>query len=409
MTVPLRRNANFLLLQAGQLLSNAGSQASSLAYPLLVLSLTRSAVLAGLVGFARSAGLLAGTLPAGLAADRWSRRAVMVIADGVRLVAVGVLGALILARHVAYWVIPVVALVEGTLGAFFTAAVPGALRAVVPPAQMPAAAGATTGRAAVVRLLGPPLGGALYGVARALPFLTDAGSYLASTASLLAIRAPFQRTRPTGEPEPIRLRLRGGFAYLWGQPFLRTAALLFAAGNLTVPALLLVVVVSGRREGLSPEVISGLVAAFGAAVLVGSLVSQWVIRVVPAKVILRLELWTALAVAAAVIWPHPYVVAFALVPTGLVIPSTDSVVHGYRLAMTPDHLLGRVESVRSLISLSIAPLGPLAAGLLLEESTRAAVIAFLAVSVAAALWSALSSSIRQAPPLSDLLEPPRSE
>ena len=36
--VPLRRNRDFMLLQAGQLLSTAGTQTSSIAYPLLVFS-----------------------------------------------------------------------------------------------------------------------------------------------------------------------------------------------------------------------------------------------------------------------------------------------------------------------------------------------------------------------------------
>ena len=45
--VPLRRNRNFVLLQAGQFLSNAGTQATSIAYPLLALALTHSAVKAG--------------------------------------------------------------------------------------------------------------------------------------------------------------------------------------------------------------------------------------------------------------------------------------------------------------------------------------------------------------------------
>ena len=53
----------------------------------------------------------------------------------------------------------------------------------------------------------------------------------------------------------------------------------------------------------------------------------------------------------------------SILPTALAIPSTDSVVRSYQLAMTPDRLLGRVESVRSTIALLIAPLGPLVAGL----------------------------------------------
>ena len=116
-----------------------------------------------------------------------------------------------------------------------------------------------------------------------------------------------------------------------------------------------------------------------------------------------LELWTWLAVWAFVLWPNVYVLAAGLLPAALVIPSTDSVVHGYRIAMTPDRLLGRVESVRTNIALLIAPLGPLAAGLLLSStSERATIGVFAGAAVVLALWGTLSPSIRRAPSLDEL-------
>jgi hypothetical protein len=36
--VPLRRNRDFVLLQTGQFLSDAGSQATAIAYPLLAIA-----------------------------------------------------------------------------------------------------------------------------------------------------------------------------------------------------------------------------------------------------------------------------------------------------------------------------------------------------------------------------------
>ena len=81
---------------------------------------------------------------------------------------------------------------------------------------------------------------------------------------------------------------------------------------------------------------------------------------------------------------------------------------GYRIAMTPDRLLGRVESVRRNISLLIAPLGPLAAGLLLSSvSARTTVGVFAAFGLALALWGTLNPSIRNAPSLDELDDLPR--
>jgi hypothetical protein len=386
-----------MLLQAGQLLSSAGTQATSVAYPLLVLAVTGSAAKAGIVGFARTlpAALLA--LPAGVAADRWSRRRQMIVADAVRVLAVGSLAAAILLGEVAFWVIPTVAFVEGVGAALFSAAHAGALRAVVPAPQLPAAAGAQTGRQAAVQLTGPPLGGALFGLARALPFVVDAVSYAFSTVSLLAMRTPFQEARPRNRAS-VRAQLAEGVRFLWGQPFLRTCALLFGLANFLGPGLLLAVVVIGTRQGLSGGAVGLLVAAFGACLLLGALLSPFVRRVLPVRAILLLELWTWPGCAAFLVWPNVYVLLAGILPTALAIPSTDSVVHGTRIAMTPDRLLGRSEAVRSTISLLIAPLGPLLAGVLLgATSERAAIAVFALAALVLAAWGTLSPALRTAP------------
>ena len=84
------------------------------------------------------------------------------------------------------------------------------------------AAGGQVGRRAAVQLAAPPIGGALFGIARAVPFLADAASYVCSTLSLLAMRTPFQDEREC-ERAPLRSRLAEGFAFVRGQPFLRPA------------------------------------------------------------------------------------------------------------------------------------------------------------------------------------------
>jgi MFS family permease len=402
--VPLRRNRDFVLLQVGQLLSSAGTSSTSIAFPLLVLAVTHSPAKAGVVAFARSVPSVLFALPAGLAADRWSRRRLMIAADGVRVLAIGSLAVTILLDRVVFWEVVAVAFVEGSGSAVFFGAQPGALRAVVPARQLPAAAATETGRQAVVRLAGPPLGGALFGLARALPFLVDAVSYAFSTLSLLAMRTPFQEDR---EPHraSVRTRLAEGFRFVWSQPFLRTSALLFGLTNFIGPGVLFAVVVIGKQQGLSGGEVGALIAVFGACLLLGSLVSPLVRRVLPVRAVLLLELWTWLGCAVFLVWPNVYVLTAGILPTALAIPSTDSVVHGYRIAMTPDRLLGRAESVRSLISLLIAPLGPLAAGVLLSAvSARATIAVFAVAGLVLAVWGTLSPTIRAAPSLDELHE-----
>jgi len=237
-----------------------------------------------------------------------------------------------------------------------------------------------------------------------VPFVVDALSYACSTIALLAMRTPFQQQRERSVAS-LRTELAEGFRFLWGQPFLRTCALLFALGNFIGPSILFVLVVVGRRQGLSGGTIGVLVAAFGACLLLGSFLSPLVRRLLPVRGILLLELWTWLGCALFLVDPSVYVLAASILPSALAIPSTDSVVHGYRIAMTPDRLLGRAESVRSTISLSIAPLGPLIAGILLATvSARLTIAFFAAFSLLLLIWGTLSPSIRAAPRLDELAE-----
>lgn len=398
-----------MLLQTAQLLSSGGSQMTAIAYPLLVLALTGSAAKAGFVAFVRLSGMALLALPAGLAADHWSRRRMMILAHAVRAVAIGSLGVLVLVDEIVFWVIPLVAFVEGSGAALFAASSAGALRAVVPRLQLPAAVSVVTGREAVVSLAAPPLGGALFQLARALPFLVHAVTYAFSTVVLLAMRTPFEEERER-DTSRIRTRLAVGFRFLWDHPFLRTTSLLFALANFVGPGVLLAILVIGDEQGLTGGQVGLLLSVFGAGVLLGAFLSPFVRRRLPVRGVLLLELWTWVGCAAFLVWPSVYVLTASIVPTALAIPSTDSVVRGYQLAMTPDRLLGRVESVRTTLALMIAPLGPLVAGLLLEAvSARATIAVFAAFGLVLAVWGTLSPSIRAAPSLDELSEVPAPE
>jgi MFS family permease len=401
-TVPLRRNRDFLLLQAALMLSALGGQMTTIAYPLLVLAVTHSPAKVGLVAFLNFLPHAFFSVLAGVAADRWNRKTLMIATHAVRLVAVGSIAVTILLGRISLWQIVVVSIVEGMGSVLFRAAQGGALRAVVPARQLPDAVSTEVARVATVSLAGPPLGGILFSVGRAVPFVADAVSYACSAATILAMRTPFQEKRAP-DTSKLRAQIAEGFRFLWSQPFIRTCALLFGFGNFIFPGMLIVLVVVGKRDGLSGGEIGALTAIFGAALLVGSLISPLVRRALSVRAILLLELWTWTASFLFLIWPNVYVLALSTVPQALTIPSTDSVVHAYRTAMTPDRLIGRVNGAASNISLLVAPLGPLAAGLLLSSvSARATVAVFTAAGVVLAVWGTLSPSIRRAPSLAEL-------
>ena len=402
MAVPLRRNREFILLQAGQLLSTAGNQIAFIAWPLLVLSVTGSPAQAGLVSFVRLLPSLLFAIPAGLAADRYNRKRLMLGADGVRAFGLTVLAAAIIGGSPALWLMLAVGFVQGTASTVFRAAETGAVKAVVPTAQLPTAVSAIQARQSVVLLLGPAVGGALFGLGRAVPFVVDALSYGFSYLSLGLMRTPFQEERER-DRTPVRTRIAEGFRFLWNEPFIRFSTFFYGIGNFSIPGMLFVLVVVAEDEGLRSAEIGVMLAIFGAGTLVGALASPLFRRALGVRTILLLESWAGLLAAAYLAVPSVWVLLAALTIQGITLPVTNSVVDSYRIAIIPDRLLGRVETVGSQIGLAIAPLGPLVAGILLSEtSARLTVACFLVFSAALVVWGMLSSALRNAPDIHQL-------
>ena len=399
---PLWRNRDFVLLQSGQFMSMLGGALTSVAYPLLVLAISHSATAAGLVAFARVAPFGLFSVLFGAIADSCNRKRLMVLSDVAGTAAVALLAALVATGHVTVWQIALLGFVDGTAATLFNAAWSGAFRSVVPQPQLPAAFAANETRRSAQRLLGPPVGGALYAVARSLPFVVDAASYLFSTLGLLLIRTPFEEERER-DTAPLRTRIADGFRFLWAQPFLRTCAFLYGIGNFLAPAMTLALVVVAQRQGLGAGQIGLLISAMGVGTLLGSLLSHAARRLLSVRAILLCEFWTWAAAWLFLVWPNAYVLAGALILFAAAAPVTDSVVMALYLTLTPDRLVSRVGSVRLNIALLISPLGPLVAGFLLEATTdRATVAALASCGLALALLGTFSSAIREAPRLPEL-------
>jgi MFS family permease len=395
---PLRRNRDFVLLQTGQALSTVGSESAAVAYSLLVLELTHSPAKAGLTAFARLVPWVLFALPAGVAADRLNRKYLMIASDVVRTVALAVLGAAIATDNLAFGLIPVVAFVEGSMYVVFNIAEVPAVRSVVPTPQLPRAFAAEQARLSAVYLAGPPLGGFLFGIGRAVPFLVDAVSYAFSTGTLLAMRTPFQEARAAVEESSVVAEVREGLHWLWSRPFLRICALLFAASNFSYAALELTLIVAGRRQGLSSAQIGVTIGAIGALSFLGSLAAPRFQRRLTMRAVIVTTQWLAAGVGAYLIWPNVFVLVAACAPCFFLNPTLNAMIIGYRTALVPDRLQGRVTSVARSLALLGLPLGPIVAGALLTSFSTRATVAFLAVwFVVLAVIATVSRAIRDAP------------
>jgi len=396
--LPLRRNRDFVLLQTGQALSTVGSEASGISYTLLALSLTHSPAKAGLTGFARLVPYALFALPFGVAVDRWNRRRLMIGSDVARVCALGSLGAGIATGHASYALIPVVAFVEGTMFVLFNIAEIGAVRSVVPAPQLQRAFATEQARMSGVYLSGPPLGGVLFGIGRALPFLADAASYAFSTGTLLAMRTPFQEERDERAAGGLRSQVTEGLAWLWRHTFLRTCALLFVGTNFLFGAFDLTLIVTARRHGFHPAAIGGLVAVIGALSLAGSVAAPRFLRIFSMRTVLIGSIWLSVGVAAFLVEPNVFVLIAGVAPFIFFNPTVNAMIIGYRVAIVPDRLQGRVNSVARSLALLGLPLGPVVAGVLLGSFSARTTVAFLLVGfVAIALVTTASRTIRAAP------------
>jgi MFS family permease len=364
--VSLWRNRNYMLLWSGQIVSSVGTRVSMLAFPLLVLAMTHSPAQAGIIGGLRGLPYALFILPAGVLIDRWNRKRVMILCDTGRALALGSIPVALLLGHLTIVQLYIVSLVEGTLFTFFSLAETACLPHVVAKQQLSAAAAQNMIVDSTSGLIGPSLGGLLYSVGRAIPFLTDAITYGASVLSLFFIKAKFQEER---DVTPMRLwtEIGEGLSWLWHQPLIRFIALLTGGMILPVAGYSLILILLAQGQHASSFTIGLIFASGGIGSILGALIvaplqkrfsfgqmmigSTWVWALT----------WLLFAIA-----PNPLMLGAATALSFIIVPIYMSVQFGYRLALIPDHLQGRVNSVFRLIAFGSEPIGMALTGILVQ-------------------------------------------
>ena len=185
---PLRVR-DFRLLWAGMTISALGDGIYTVALAWQVYDISNTPTALSLVGVAWFLPQIAAVLLAGVIADRVDRRWLMIAADIMRAVAIGVMGVLSVAGQLELWHVWVLVALYGIGNSFFYPAYTALVPQVLPKDQLvQAAALRQFVRPLSMRVIGPALGGAI--VAAAGPgtgFLIDAGSFAASTVALLVM------------------------------------------------------------------------------------------------------------------------------------------------------------------------------------------------------------------------------
>jgi hypothetical protein len=368
----LRRNRDFRRLLYGSTISMLGSRLTTICYPMLILFLHGSPMIAGFAVFAANAPSVLVYIPAGALVDRWDDpRRTLLLAEAGRGVAIGTIVCLLLFHRAGIPLIIVMAIIEESLEVFATLAERRYVRLLVGSTQ---ASGAQISiieaRAHVVVLAGRALGGLLFGIWQVLPFLADAASFTVSVAAVLGSR---RRMEPSVRRPPApRLYLvgevRDGLRELFMDGFARPA-LLFSAGMTLVSQALIIVFLAQEHSGHVPSVVIGSVLAVsGIGGLLGALVGQRFLRPFgrsPLK--LQPRIWAIMLLVFAVSgrWQIP-VMALVMMVFGLVGAMGNVELDTYLNQKVPDKKLGRVTSIEMLLDFAAAALGPVLGGLLTE-------------------------------------------
>jgi MFS family permease len=382
--VPLRRNRGFRMLWVGQLLSDTGSEIGLLAYPLLILALTHSAVLAGVVGTAREVAIIGLQLPAGALSDRLDRRLTMIVCDVLRAALLVVLGLLIALQLASWPVVLVVSVIEGGAGAIFNPAATAALPGIVPDGQLEEAWAATEARTWGASLAGSALGGVLFGLGRAVPFLADAVSYGASFGTVSRIRGRFRPER-TAERKALWHEVTDGLRLVWQVPILRATVLTAPLVNFAFNGVLFTIILALRQHGTSTSVIGLVQAAIMAGGVIGGLVAprlqgRMSVRTITIAMFVA---ETLLFGVAALLVPSP-VVALPVAIVPLLAPAGNAALFAVMLRSTPEAMRGRVTNTVSMVAMALAALAPLVAGLLVEHASGAWAIGAFSATMAVA-------------------------
>jgi predicted MFS family arabinose efflux permease len=395
----LARNHDFTVLWIGQTISELGSRVSMFVFPLITYAMTGSALLAALAEAVHLLGLAATLLPAGVLADRVDRRRIMRFASGSGVLLYGSLAVAGIADALTVPHLLVVALLTGAGAGLFAPAEISAVRTVVPADDLPTALSQNQARLHVAGLLGAPLGGVLYAVARWLPFAADAVSFAASWVLLGRVQADLAAPLVDGPRRRPSQDLAEGVRFIASRPFFRVMTVWGALTNLAINALFFVAVLRLIEGGFDPLHIGLVETAAGLAGIVGAVIAPWIIDRMATGWLTVTIAWSFLPlVVPMVLWNTPAVVAAALSLGMLLNPAGNAGISSYRIAITPPALIGRVQSTSQFVSMSAMPLAPVLAGALLAGLGGGRAIAVLGVFTACvALIPTLSRSVRSVP------------
>jgi MFS family permease len=367
-------------------ISNLGDGVTLVAGPLLAASLTRDPILVAGVAFAQRVPWLLFPLISGALVDRLDRRRVMGYVDAARTALIGALGVAVLLGWASLPLIYVIFFLMGTLETLFDNASQAIIPALVSRERLERANSRLYAAEIVSnQLAGPPLGGLLFGLAVAVPFLLDAGTFAATAALILALRGQFRPERPEGAPPTtLATEIGEGLRWLWNHRLIRSLAIMLGVFNMTFAATDAIFVLFAQDIlGLGSFGYGVMLTSGAVGGLIGSLAADKIVawfgsgRALQASVLISALVLTVVAFSesAFVVWA-----VFLLV--GITVVVWNVITVSFRQAVVPEEIFGRVNSVYRLLGWGGISVGALLGGFLARSFGLTAPFWFAAIVLA---------------------------
>lgn len=401
--IPLARNRNYNILWSSQLFSELATEITQVAFPLLILAMAGSPLQIGLVSSVLMAAHMVAIVPAGVIADRWDRKKVMVVCQGIRATVMTALTIAVLMDASSFGLILAVAVLEGLLGSVFDPAEHAALPQVVPPEQLEQAVARNTARPFIATLVGPAAAGLLFTVHQVNPFVADAIMLGGSFVALCFLRLPHRPSAPV-EDRSVRGDIAEGFRWVLGHRLIRTTLVWMIFCNLVFSALIVMILAVSGEEKVGPGEIGLTMACLGAGGLLGGLLADRLRGAFTAPVILIGFSWIAAVLIAAMAFVPPGIMLGVLLGAAMfLVPVANTTVMTYQLVTTPDELRGRLSSIAGFCSGGAGALGPLIGGLLASAGGTTAVLVCAGALGLVAVGTTLSPVFRRFPEAAEAL------
>ena len=392
-----RLGTDFGRLWTASTISNLGDGLTRTAGPLLAASLTRDPILVSGVLFAQTVPWLLFGLLAGAIADRVDRRRLMAAVDLFRAVAIGALGVAVILDAVSLPLLYVAGFIVGCAETLFDTSAPAVLPAIVRHHQLERANGRLVGgRTVTNQLLGPPLGGLLFGIALAAPFLIDAASFAVAALLVLSLRVRIPIHRSARRTR-MRDEIAEGIRWLRGHLLLRGLVVAIGVMNLTFGSVMAVLVLWAQdRLGLAALGYGRLIGASAVGGILGSAVGPRLIDRFGAGTALRvgllIEVTTHVVLALA---PNAWIAGIMLTIFGVHAVIWNITVTSLRQRLVPARMLGRVGSIYDVAAIGSIAIGSLVGGVLASTFGITAPFWFSAVVISGlivVLWPVLGEA-----------------